>query len=248
MAKGTFRSITNCRTNPAMVKTRLLRFSNEVLDKAVDSLLQSCDYNKRIIENRCNDLLHAITVKDNSKDDVREKLKLLNDTIIEAKDELGTIENFVSKEDIEKLSMLVALASEGSKGFYRLRKTYLKLYQSKIDPIVDISVEYLNEPVELMKCSLQTIQESIAIEEEELEIEHEIENEEGYKYISDYRDLNNLAKQRGFVLCRHNGDHGIFRNREGYIAVIPQGRTVGKGLSILIQKTLDGKNTKGKNI
>lgn len=60
-----------------------------------------------------------------------------------------------------------------------------------------------------------------------------------YKYIDSYKELNAIAESKGFTLIRANGDHGIFENADGKVAVIPQGRSIGKGLSIMIQKTLD---------
>lgn len=58
------------------------------------------------------------------------------------------------------------------------------------------------------------------------------------KYIDDYRELNSLAERHGYVHKRDNGDHGIFINNECKVIVIPQGRRVGKGLSIHIQKAV----------
>lgn len=52
------------------------------------------------------------------------------------------------------------------------------------------------------------------------------------------RDLNRLAKRNGYKKVRQTGDHGIFKCENGSILVIPQGRRVGKGLSIKIQKSI----------
>ena len=60
-----------------------------------------------------------------------------------------------------------------------------------------------------------------------------------YKIIDNSRDLNTLAGNRGYKHVRSNGDHAIFRNSDGYVVVIPQGRSIGKGLSIKIQKTIN---------
>lgn len=57
-------------------------------------------------------------------------------------------------------------------------------------------------------------------------------------YIDDYKRLNKIATDNGYSLVRSNGDHGIFRNLDGNVVVIPQGRTVGKGLSMRIQKVI----------
>lgn len=61
---------------------------------------------------------------------------------------------------------------------------------------------------------------------------------DGFTFIDDYKDLNKIANENGFELVRCNGDHGIFKSSNGMV-VIPQGRSIGKGLSIKIQKTID---------
>lgn len=65
--------------------------------------------------------------------------------------------------------------------------------------------------------------------------------EEGDKvkldYIDDYKRLNKLAIDNGFEYIRSKGDHGIYKNKNGLV-VIPQGRSIGKGLSIKIQKSI----------
>lgn len=58
------------------------------------------------------------------------------------------------------------------------------------------------------------------------------------KYIADYKELNKVAEINGYNFVRCSGDHGIFKNDDGKIVVIPQGRSIGKGLSIKIQKDL----------
>lgn len=67
----------------------------------------------------------------------------------------------------------------------------------------------------------------------------DVVTENFYKNIFNYRDLNRLAEQKGFIKVRQKGDHGIFKDEEGNTTVIPQGRRVGKGLSCKIQKTVN---------
>lgn len=64
------------------------------------------------------------------------------------------------------------------------------------------------------------------------------DKDESVKFIDDYKLLNKLAENSGFVYDRSKGDHGIFKNAIGNIVIIPQGRTIGKGLSIKIQKSI----------
>lgn len=71
------------------------------------------------------------------------------------------------------------------------------------------------------------------------EIEDIEEVKDDYKYIDDFRQLNKLAISKGFTYERSNGDHGIYKDNKGRIVVIPQGRSIGKGLSLKIQKSLD---------
>ncbi|XZJ89918.1 type II toxin-antitoxin system HicA family toxin (plasmid) [Clostridium perfringens] len=49
-----------------------------------------------------------------------------------------------------------------------------------------------------------------------------------------WKELNNIAEKKGFKYVRSNGDHGIFKHKNGNIVVIPQGREIGKGLQIKI--------------
>lgn len=58
------------------------------------------------------------------------------------------------------------------------------------------------------------------------------------KFRDKYRDLNAIAEQNGFNKIRQKGDHGIFRRNDGSTIVIPQGRKIGKGLSLKIQKDI----------
>lgn len=57
-------------------------------------------------------------------------------------------------------------------------------------------------------------------------------------YIDSYKELNKLANVNGYNYIRSNGGHGIFKNSSGRIVIIPQGRDIGKGLSIKIQKAI----------
>lgn len=58
------------------------------------------------------------------------------------------------------------------------------------------------------------------------------------KYINEYKVLNKIAYDNGFKLIRVVGSHGVFKNQFGKIIIIPQGRSIGKGLSLKIQKDI----------
>lgn len=69
-----------------------------------------------------------------------------------------------------------------------------------------------------------------------------------YKYVDNYREINKIAFNNGFIHIRDNGGHGIFTNKsENRTVVIPQGRKIGRGLSILIQKQIHGENVKANS-
>lgn len=100
----------------------------------------------------------------------------------------------------------------------------------------------------IIKTTLDILKElyEVVINECDLDVDELIgensESEEVYQgakldYIDDYRRLNKLASDNGFEYVRCKGDHGIFKNDNGLV-VIPQGRTVGKGLSFKIQKAI----------
>ena len=57
-----------------------------------------------------------------------------------------------------------------------------------------------------------------------------------------YKELNSLAEQQGYILDRCNGDHGIFikKTESGEkLTIIPQGRAIGRGLQLTILKSLE---------
>ena len=68
-------------------------------------------------------------------------------------------------------------------------------------------------------------------------------------YIDKYRELNKIAEENGFVYIRNNGGHGVFvNNKTKKTVIIPQGRSIGKGLSYVIQKQILSGNLSQKNI
>ncbi len=59
-----------------------------------------------------------------------------------------------------------------------------------------------------------------------------------YKHRS-WNDLEKKANDKGYILKRCHGDHGIYENKDGLVVVIPRGRDIGKGLQIRIMKRLN---------
>lgn len=60
-----------------------------------------------------------------------------------------------------------------------------------------------------------------------------------YKKIFDFKKLNKLAMDAGYSKIRQKGDHAVFKKIDGTVVVIPQGRTIGKGLSYEIQRDIE---------
>lgn len=104
-------------------------------------------------------------------------------------------------------------------------------------------IEYNKQSNEFEKIQLKhengQIKLSNNINNIELILINKSEKNKKYKYIDKYLELSKLAVSNGYKLIRNNGDHGIFKNKKSKkIVVIPQGRRIGKGLSIVIQKQL----------
>lgn len=57
------------------------------------------------------------------------------------------------------------------------------------------------------------------------------------KKTFDYKSLNKLAIENGYTFDRQSGDHAQYV-KDGKIVTIPQGRPIGKGLSMKIQKSI----------
>lgn len=105
-------------------------------------------------------------------------------------------------------------------------------YSEERDEIGIINEVGLNPFLQLEKIG--SIKKRVEISNSE-----SVEEKNNYHLIDDWKELSYLANSKGYELIRANGDHGIFKNKDGYTVVIPQGRAIGKGLSIDIQKRLD---------
>lgn len=100
---------------------------------------------------------------------------------------------------------------------------------------IDILSKELNDLIATINLESSTENE-VEIKQEETLIEDSEKVE--FKYIDSYTKLNKLAESNGFKKLRSKGDHAIFRNESGKTVVIPQGRTIGKGLSFTIQNSI----------
>lgn len=106
-----------------------------------------------------------------------------------------------------------------------------ELYDNKIDLDVKSICEGLLRDIGIKLGNTDKVIYEELIEEEEYE-------EQLITFIDDYKELNKMAEDNGFVYVRCNGDHGIFKSNNGMV-VIPQGRSIGKGLSVKIQKNIN---------
>ena len=118
--------------------------------------------------------------------------------------------------------------------------SYNELYKYKLVELFNgiefKEIGYINSIEDLEKSGYlegESLFAEVRFEEEWVE-----EDKTDFTYISDFRDLNRLAEDNGFSKIRQNGDHAIYKDKKGNITVIPQGRTIGKGLSYKIQKSL----------
>ncbi|GAA0101550.1 hypothetical protein UT300012_22650 [Paraclostridium bifermentans] len=62
-----------------------------------------------------------------------------------------------------------------------------------------------------------------------------------------YKDLNELANEHDFIKIGQTGSHAQFKHLDGRLITIPQGRNIGKGLSIKIQKDIKTDRLSEKN-
>lgn len=129
-----------------------------------------------------------------------------------------------------------------------IRQSYLRLRdlaKSVFNDIQNSTVDLENEVVKV----IDSLKSLIYAEDNNTEYENNKDilcriNEKFSDYntkILGYKELNKLANKAGYTFDRQKGDHATFV-KDGKIIVIPQGRTIGKGLSIKIQKDINGLN------
>lgn len=89
----------------------------------------------------------------------------------------------------------------------------------------------------ILDCTKEQAEELMS-EETEIKELSELDVVLDDRNLLSYKDLNRLAREQGYDKVRQRGDHGIFKRLDGSLVVIPQGRMVGKGLNLKIQKDL----------
>lgn len=108
-----------------------------------------------------------------------------------------------------------------------------------IDEFFDASDYMLNHFTEVLSNRLLDIEHKENLEQIRLEIDEcfkKTKIEQTSRFRS--RDLTQFAQKHGYTKIRQKGDHGVFKRENGSTLVIPQGRRIGKGLSLKIQKSI----------
>ena len=99
----------------------------------------------------------------------------------------------------------------------------------------DYIMSYLKEHTLMLNYYIELELENLIDNvETETKIDPEAEEINGPQKLFSRRDMEIFMKQNGYSIVRYNGDHAIYSNSERIIPV--PARTIGKGLSIAIQK------------
>ena len=168
--------------------------------------------------------------------------------------------NMLYKEFFMKLERLELMLSEilfdGMKEVSSSILDNRKIYGSISDMYKDIVsllgttkkeriLEYLraNDTIDVVCNSMVDYIDIIMPTLERLRKENKVEKISKYKVENVFRDrtykeLNTLATDKGYKRSRTTGDHGIYKNTNGDLLIIPQGRVIGKGLQRIITKQL----------
>lgn len=122
-------------------------------------------------------------------------------------------------------------------------RTRLFIFRKRIIKIMNEFLEYdttLNSEIDYMRDTINTIKR-IAVRRVKKESDNLIKSmkEDNKKTkIFDYKEMNRLAKLKGYVQNRFNGDHLILIHNESRKAIVVPQKTIGKGLSFAIQKQI----------
>ncbi len=126
------------------------------------------------------------------------------------------IDIFLSKISIKLANEINEVIGAGRKVCEEFRENSLLLINSKLELIEDIDTKV---PSNIINA-------------------YDSGDEYSLEKIFDYKILNKVAENCGYKLQRQAGGHAQFINSDGKCVTIPQGRSIGKGLSLKIQKDL----------
>lgn len=250
------------------IHTRLseIKFFFIIVQSLIERFPSDIDYYYEYRLNHFTKLAHNLIIECNIRNKMSITKGLVTDTIEHFVDGVYRSNIVIMNCRTPRISSLLkrGTAEFGNNITYLVEDVMTEIFITELLPcvrnnlhkiIVD-SKEYLVEPIKsavnldiysffkILKeylANLDTVEDNQVDDSPMVSLEDNLVSESdlaNFKYIDDYKDLNSLAKENGFNLIRCNGDHGIFRNDNGYTVVIPQGRTIGKGLSIKIQKSI----------
>lgn len=177
--------------------------------------------------------------KENTQDFFDKLFELSNEFVIEC----GTYMQQSVRRYYNELSQIIAINGITKSALDKEVKEILSLVAKEIAAYGDALIEEFNTYTTSLweqKSNKTIANMEILVRNNEYNLKDS--NIDGnIKYIEKYSELNKLAESLGFKNVRIKGSHGIFKNdRTGLAVVIPQGRNIGRGLSLLIQKQLIG--------
>lgn len=164
-------------------------------------------------------------------DVVLEQENMFNDVLLKPTKKLGDI-----------ISMYKGMTK--SNLFDVERTKYIKMFSEKFtvlaNLIVDETVNAYCEEIYKSAERVKTYLDKNFEDEEELNVMSENlgRNIDIIRSEVNYRDLNSLANACDFIKVRQKGSPAQYKHVNGRLITIPQGRVIGKGLSIKIQKDL----------
>lgn len=167
------------------------------------------------------------------KDFAQEASKLIIETLTPQLDKLQEIIialNYLSyQRTANNLKFQFKKMNDVVNGFAnKATSDVIYIYQLAKNDIIKKTIEMSQKKFKLYK-ELRSKYEDTHVEEID---------KKDYKKIFDYKKLNKLIKGNGFEEVRQTGDHKIFSDGIKSIP-IPQ-KTIGKGLSLKIQRQIDG--------
>ena len=84
------------------------------------------------------------------------------------------------------------------------------------------------------------IMQLLSLYDDEDEIDIQKEDVKRYSYIESYKEMNKLAIQKGYIYKSSKGDHAKYEHKESSKCVIIPQHKLGYGISLAIQKQLEG--------
>lgn len=203
----------------------IMKFSNNhITQYEVDSLIYNSesillqDYYKQMNREMPEVVLHYTNiVLDHIQNTLNDTMhKLYNSPDLPSMDRLW---------DFAEACMIESINVKAIKEFYRQR--YIELYTEEVVYVID-------EMTQMLLNEVYKVIDLMNIEE----LREEYSNAIIFSSMS-WRNLEKEAIKKGYQYMRSNGDHGIYKNENGKLIVIPRGRTIGKGLQLQILKQIE---------